>query len=58
MGQVTVVLTDQPLELRQWMVVDAQRKEVTVTLQNPAFDVALNPNLFYWTDPRPPGANP
>lgn len=53
LGQVTIVLADQPLELRQWSVLDAQRKRVTVTLQSPQFDVALNPNLFYWTDPRP-----
>jgi outer membrane lipoprotein-sorting protein len=53
LGQVTIVLSDKPLQLRQWTVVDAQRKAVTVTLQNPQFDVALNPNLFYWTDPRP-----
>jgi outer membrane lipoprotein-sorting protein len=53
LGEVTIVLADQPLELRQWSVLDAQRKRVTVTLQNPQFDVALNPALFYWTDPRP-----
>jgi outer membrane lipoprotein-sorting protein len=53
LGQVTIVLSDQPLELRQWTVLDAQRKQVTVTLQSPQFDVALDQNLFYWTDPRP-----
>ena len=53
LGQVTIVLSDQPLQLRQWTVLDAQRKRVTVTLEEPAFDVALNQNLFYWTDPRP-----
>ncbi len=52
-GQVTVVLSDKPLELRQWTVLDAQRKQVTVTLENPRFDAPLDPNLFYWTDPRP-----
>jgi outer membrane lipoprotein-sorting protein len=53
LGHVTVVFSDRPLALRQWTVLDAQRKSVTVTLQNPEFDVTLNPNLFYWTDPRP-----
>jgi outer membrane lipoprotein-sorting protein len=53
LGQVTVVLSDKPLALRQWTVLDAQRRKVTVTLQNASFDVALNPSLFYWTDPRP-----
>jgi len=41
------------MQLRQWSVVDAQRKEVTVTLESPQFGISLNPSLFYWTDPRP-----
>jgi len=53
LGQVTVALSDTPLALRQWTVLDAQRKTVTVTLTDPQFGGALNPNLFYWTDPRP-----
>src|SRR5487761_236205 len=52
-GEVTIVLSDQPLQLRQWTVIDAQRKKVTVTLDNPQFGGALDPRLFYWTDPRP-----
>lgn len=52
LGQVTLVLSDQPLELRQWTVLDAQRKQVTVTLIDPHYGVALDPKLFYWTDPR------
>jgi outer membrane lipoprotein-sorting protein len=55
-GRLTVVLSDKPLELRQWTVVDAQAKEVTVTLNDPHFNGPLNPNLFYWTDPRPTGS--
>ena len=54
-GTVTVVLSEQPLELRQWTVLDAQRKQVTVTLESPQFGAALDPRLFYWTDPRPAG---
>jgi outer membrane lipoprotein-sorting protein len=58
LGQVTVVLSDKPLQLRQWTVLDAQQRRVTVTLQNPTFGGALNANLFNWTDPRPEnGAN-
>jgi outer membrane lipoprotein-sorting protein len=52
-GEVTIVLSQQPLQLRQWTVIDAQRKQVTVTLENPQFGGALDPNLFNWTDPRP-----
>ena len=54
LGQATLVLSDRPLELRKWQIVDAQRKQVTVTLDNPHYGVPLNPQLFYWTDPRPP----
>ncbi|HUB97337.1 MAG TPA: outer membrane lipoprotein carrier protein LolA [Stellaceae bacterium] len=56
LGEVTIVLSDQPLTLRQWTVLDAQHRTVTVTLQDAKFGVALNPNLFYWTDPRPSGS--
>jgi len=52
LGQVTLVLSDQPLELRQWTVLDAQKKQVTVTLADPHYGVLLDPRLFYWTDPH------
>jgi outer membrane lipoprotein-sorting protein len=47
-GNLTVVMSDRPLELRQWTVVDPQRKQVTVTLENPRYGVSLEPTLFYW----------
>ena len=56
-GTVTMVLDDKPLQLRQWTVLDAQRKEVTVTLENPHYGAAIDPKLFYWTDPRPSNSN-
>jgi outer membrane lipoprotein-sorting protein len=54
LGQATLVLSDKPLQLRKWQIIDAQRKEVTVTLDDPHYGAPLNPQLFYWTDPRPP----
>lgn len=56
LGRATLVLSEHPLELRKWTIVDAQGKVVTVTLDDPHWGVALNPSLFYWTDPRPPSA--
>ena len=53
-GQVTVVLSDHPLELRQWTVIDAQQKAVTVTLDNPRFGLPLSPQLFDPTAPQAP----
>jgi outer membrane lipoprotein-sorting protein len=55
-GRVTMVLTQKPLQLRQWTVIDAQNKEVTVTLDSPQYGVTLAQNLFQWSDPRPAGA--
>ena len=36
-GRLTFVFSDNPFEMRQWRVVDAQNKEVQVTLTNPTF---------------------
>lgn len=58
LGQATLVLSDHPLQLRKWQILDAQRKNVTVTLDDPHYGPPLSPSLFYWTDPRPPGARP
>ncbi|MDE2227633.1 MAG: outer membrane lipoprotein carrier protein LolA [Alphaproteobacteria bacterium] len=56
-GRVTMVFSDQPLQLRQWTVLDAQNKTVTVTLNNPQFGVPINPQLFNWQDPRGSGGS-
>jgi len=56
LGQATLVFSDKPLELRKWQILDAQEKAVTVTLDDPHYGAPLNPQLFYWTDPRPPQA--
>lgn len=45
-GKLTLVFTDAPFELRQWRVVDAQRKEVVVTLDNIRLGGKLDANLF------------
>ena len=51
-GRVTMVFSESPLQLRQWTILDAQNKTVTVTLDSPRFGMSLNPNLFIWQDPR------
>lgn len=51
-GRVTMVFSDAPLQLRQWTILDAQNKSVTVTLDSPRFGMKLNPDLFIWQDPR------
>jgi outer membrane lipoprotein-sorting protein len=52
LGTVTLTLADQPLELRQWTIVDAQNRPVTVTLTDPRFGGAISPLMFDWIDPR------
>jgi outer membrane lipoprotein-sorting protein len=56
LGQATLVMSDKPLELKKWQIIDAQQKAVTVTLDDPHYGAPLKPSLFYWTDPRPPEA--
>jgi len=45
-GTLTLMLTDNPLELRQWSVVDAQGVEVRVTLQGAERGARFDPALF------------
>jgi hypothetical protein len=52
-GNLTLVMSERPLELRQWTVVDPQQRPITVTLEEPHYNVALNPNLFFWTRQGP-----
>jgi outer membrane lipoprotein-sorting protein len=47
-GSLTLVLTDNPLALRQWVVVDQQGKTTTVSLSNLQFGMALDPRLFQY----------
>ena len=47
-GSLTLVLTENPLTLRQWIVVDQQAKTTTVTLSALQFGMALDPKLFQY----------
>jgi len=47
-GSLTLVLTENPLSLRQWIVVDQQAKTTTVTLSSLQFGMALDPKLFQY----------
>jgi outer membrane lipoprotein-sorting protein len=50
-GSLTMVFSDRPLALRQWTIVDQQRKATTVSLSDERFGVALDPKLFVYQDP-------
>ncbi len=45
-GAVTLVFSDQPLELRQWMLIDAQGREVRIGLHDVTMGGALANELF------------
>jgi outer membrane lipoprotein-sorting protein len=45
-GSLTLVFADPPLTLRQWTVVDAQRRETHVTLYNAQLGGTFDPSLF------------
>ena len=51
-GSLTLLFTENPLALRQWTVLDAQRRETRVTLYNVQQGVNLDPKLFEFVDPR------
>ena len=50
-GSLTMSFSQQPLALRQWTIVDTQRRATTVILAGQQFGMALNPELFTYQDP-------
>jgi outer membrane lipoprotein-sorting protein len=50
-GSLTMMFSSQPMALRQWTIVDQQRKTTTVSISNAQFGVALDPGLFVYQDP-------
>jgi len=51
-GRVTLAFTDQPLELKQWAVVDARNIVTTVTLLDAEFGGRIDPKVFVFLDPK------
>jgi outer membrane lipoprotein-sorting protein len=51
-GSLTLVLADQPLALRQWMVVDAQGQETRVSLFNVELGGSFDQDMFTFIDPH------
>jgi len=46
------VLADRPLELKKWMVTDAQGVTTTVSLLDARTGIAIDPKLFEFVDPN------
>jgi len=51
-GNMTLVFSDRPLELRKWVVTDGQGEVTTVSLLGPEFGVAIDPQLFDYELPE------
>lgn len=52
-GTLTLIFADPPLALRQWTVLDAQRKETRVTLYNVQLGGSFDQSLFNVAAPGP-----
>lgn len=52
-GSVTLIFSDQPLQLRQWVVHDAQGLSTKITLFDARRGVALENGDFYFVNPYP-----
>ena len=57
-GALHLVFTDNPLQLRQWTVIDAAGKATQVTLVNPQFNIAIDPVKFLFETPSKPRQTP
>ena len=51
-GRLTLSFEEQPMQLRQWTVVDAQARETRVTLYEIETGIRLNTRMFDFNDPR------
>ena len=57
-GSLTLIFADNPLALRQWIVLDQQRQETRVTLVDPQLGGTFDSKLFQFVDPKFFGPNP
>ena len=51
-GSITMIFSDQPLALRQWIITDPQGIRTTVTFNNLESGIKIDPKLFIFK--RPP----
>ena len=51
-GSINMVFADNPLELRQWVVTDAQGLKTTVALSDTRQNVEIDPKLFRIEEPN------
>ncbi len=52
-GEVTLQFSEKPMQLRRWIIRDAQDVTTTVSLLDAENNIDLDPKLFVFHDPRP-----
>lgn len=52
-GEITLVFSDRPLRLRQWLVTDAQQLQTRISLDDVETNIPLDIKLFVFTDSGP-----
>ncbi len=57
-GSLTLLFAENPLTLRQWTVLDAQRQETRVTLYDVQLGGHFNETMFDLSDPSLPNGTP
>ena len=50
LGQVTLVFSDKPVELKKWMMTDAEGTAIQVALIEPQFSVPIDQKVFDYGD--------
>ena len=51
-GRITLIFTEAPFQLKQWLVTDAQGQTTTVSLFDPHTDVTFDNKIFADRDPH------
>ncbi|MBL6928819.1 MAG: outer membrane lipoprotein carrier protein LolA [Rhodospirillales bacterium] len=51
-GALTLVFSDRPMQLKKWVVTDAQGVTTTVSLMGARVGAKIDPELFVFRDPR------
>ena len=51
-GSITLIFADNPLTLRSWVVVDAQRQETRISLYDVQLGGTFDQSLFVFIDPK------
>ncbi len=51
-GNITLVMDEEPVALRQWVVTDGQGRQTRVTLSEAQVGLRFDSQLFAFNDPR------